>query len=155
MADEEALRSFEAGTLLFPIRENRPSFAHIHMEMAKLLAQRSTCVRLQVGCVIASEDHRKILAMGYNGNATGLPNKCDSNVPGNCQCIHAEQNAVINCDSPRHWPKIVYCTNLPCVMCAKFMINMGGVQKVYFDHDYRIRDGLDILDAGGIEWQPM
>ena len=133
----------------------RPSFARIHIEMAKLLAQRSTCSRLSVGCVIASVDHRKILAMGYNGNATGLPNQCDSAIPGSCGCLHAEQNAVINCDSPRQWEKIVYCTDLPCPMCAKFMINMGGIRKVFFEREYRIKTGLEILTAGGIEWEQL
>ena len=70
------------------------------MRMAGLLIGRSTCKRLQVGCVIASEDYRKILAMGYNGNASGLPNECDSEEVGKCGCLHAEENAVINCDSP-------------------------------------------------------
>lgn len=133
----------------------RPSFHVIHMEMAKLLSTRSTCRRLSVGCVIASSDHRKILAMGYNGNATGLPNDCDTDTPGACGCIHAEQNAVINCDSPRQGEKIVYCTDLPCPTCAKFLVNMGGVQKVYFAREYRIKTGLEILEAGGILWEVL
>lgn len=121
------------------------------MRMALLLRSRSTCARLQVGCVIASADFRKILAMGYNGNATGLPNECDSTTPGSCGCLHGESNAIINCDSPRHWPKIVFCTNMPCKMCAKQLVNLGGVQKVFYHEDYRLREGLDVLDAAGIE----
>lgn len=130
--------------------KKRPSFQEIHMHFAGLLIGRSTCKRLQVGCVIASVDYRKILSMGYNGNATGLPNTCDSEEVGKCGCLHAEENAVINCDSPRQWEKIVFCTHLPCKMCAKRLVNLGGVTKVYYSEDYRLREGLDVLDAAGI-----
>jgi deoxycytidylate deaminase len=70
-------------------------------------------------------------------------------------CIHAEQNAVINCDSPRSVDKIIFTTNLPCPMCAKFMINLGNVRMVYYREDYRIRDGLDILSKAGINFKQL
>jgi len=133
----------------------RPSFEEIHMRMAGLLIGRSTCKRLRVGCVIASSDFRKILAMGYNGNASGLPNTCDSEEPGSCGCLHAEENAVINCDSPRAWPKIVFCTHLPCKMCAKRLVNLGGVQKVYYAIDYRLKEGLTVFDQAEIPYEHM
>ena len=133
----------------------RPSFEEINMRMALLVSERSTCKRLKVGCVITSTDFRKVLSLGYNGNASGLPNTCDNDEPGNCQCIHAEQNAVINCDSPRSTDKIIFVTNLPCPMCAKFMINLGNVQKVYYREEYRIRRGLDILAEGGIPFEQL
>lgn len=131
----------------------RPSFEEIFMRMAWLVAQRSTCSRLNVGCVIVRPDFRQVLSMGYNGNASGLPNQCDSTEPGKCGCIHAEQNAVINCDTPRYVDKIVFTTDLPCVMCAKFMVNLGNVQKVYYERDYRLRDGLEVLGAAGIVYE--
>jgi dCMP deaminase len=96
-----------------------------------------------------------VLAVGYNGSASGLKNDCDRHgdeAVGNCGCLHAEENAVINTDVPRSTPKIVFCTNLPCVMCAKRLINLGGVVKVYYDRDYRIRDSLDLLTKSGIEF---
>lgn len=133
----------------------RPSFEKIYMEMAGLISGRSTCKRLRVGCVITSHDFRKVLAVGYNGNATGLPNTCDSDEPGKCGCIHAEENAVINCDSPRHWPKIVFSTTLPCVACAKRIINLGGVTKVYYSEDYRIKTSLDIFNVAKIEHEML
>lgn len=102
---------------------------------------------MQVGCVITSMDYRKILAWGYNGNASGLSNRCDSTEPGACGCLHAEENAVINCDVPRDTPKIVFCTHLPCVMCAKRLINLGGVKTVFYHHDYRIRKSIELFDS--------
>ncbi len=129
----------------------RPSFPEIYTQLAKILAERSTCVRLKVGTVITSTDYRKVLAVGYNGNATGLPNTCDREEPGNCGCLHSEENAVINCDAPRSTEKIVFVTHLPCVQCAKRLINLGNVKKIYYWQDYRIRDSLQVLKAVGIE----
>ena len=128
----------------------RPSFEAIYLELAKTLAERSSCDRLQVGTVITSTDYRKVLAVGYNGNASGLKNGCDRTEAGNCGCLHSEENAVINCDSPRFIEKIVFVTHLPCVQCAKRLINLGSVKKVYYGQDYRIRDSIELLNSVGI-----
>lgn len=133
----------------------RPSFPQIYLELAKTLALRSTCNRLRVGTVITSTDYRKVLAIGYNGNATGLPNCCDRDEPGNCGCLHSEENAVINCDSPRSVEKIVFVTHLPCIACAKRLINLGNVKKIYYSEEYRLRDSLKILNEVGIETERL
>jgi len=132
-------------------KPERPSFQQIYMELAHALAARSTCKRLNVGTVITSTDYRKVLAVGYNGNATGLPNTCDRDEAGNCGCLHSEENAVINCDSPRAMEKHVFVTHLPCVACAKRLINLGGVKKIYFENNYRSTDSIEIFKAVGIE----
>lgn len=135
------------------VREGRPSFHNIMMNMALLTARRSTCLRLQVGTVISSTDFRKTLAMGYNGNATGLPNECDrkgAEAVGNCGCLHSEENAIINCDVPRAIQKIVFVTHLPCVMCAKRLLNLGGVVEVFYLNDYRKREALKLLTERGV-----
>jgi dCMP deaminase len=131
--------------------KTRPSFPTIYIELAKILAGRSTCSRLQVGTVITSTDFRKVLAVGYNGNATGLNNGCDREEPGNCGCLHSEENAVINCDAPRQIEKFVFVTHLPCIQCAKRLINLGNVKKIYYAQDYRIRDSVEVLKSVGIE----
>jgi dCMP deaminase len=128
----------------------RPSFQRIYLDLAETLAQRSTCHRLQVGTVITSTDFRKVLAVGYNGNASGLHNGCDREEPGNCGCLHSEENAVINCDAPRFIEKYVFVTHLPCVQCAKRLINLGNVKAVFYGQDYRIRDSLEVLKSVGI-----
>jgi dCMP deaminase len=134
---------------------SRPSFESIYMRLALALSERSTCARLKVGCVITSTDFRYVYGVGYNGNASGLKNECDTEVVGACGCLHAEENAVINCNSPRSCKKVVFCTNLPCKMCAKRLVNLGGVCKVYYAHDYRLREGLDVLKAAGIEYEQL
>ena len=133
----------------------RPTFPQIYMRLAFSLAERSTCKRLKVGTVITSTDFRKVLAVGYNGNASGLPNTCDRDEVGNCGCLHSEENAVINCDSPRHTDKIAFVTHLPCVQCAKRLINLGNVKKVVYANDYRIRDSLDLLRSQSIEIEAL
>lgn len=133
------------------MEKDRPSFEQIYLELAELLATRSTCKRLKVGTVITSVDFRKVLSVGYNGNASGLPNGCDSDEPGKCGCLHSEENAAINCDVPRDTPKIVFVTHLPCNMCAKRLINLGNVQRIIYINDYRIRDSIKTLRSANIK----
>lgn len=132
-------------------KKTRPSFEEIYMQLALTLAERSTCHRLNVGTVITSTDYRKVLAVGYNGNAAGLPNQCDRDEAGNCGCLHSEENAVINCDSPRFVEKHVFVTHLPCVACAKRLINLGGVKKIFYRNSYRLTASLDLLKSVDIE----
>lgn len=111
------------------------------MHMATEVSRRSTCSRtnstgelMQVGCVIVTPDFRKVISLGYNGNAAGLPNECDSKEPGACGCIHAEANAVVNCDSPRATEKLVFCTHLPCVNCfvsGTLVSSPSRIQRAY------------------------
>lgn len=130
---------------------SRPTFESVYMRFALEIAKRSSCKRLQVGTVITTTDFRKVLAVGYNGNAAGLPNSCDRDEAGNCGCLHSEENAAINCDSPRHVEKFVFVTHLPCAACAKRLINMGNVKKVFFHTDYRRRESIGLLKSVGID----
>ncbi|MFK7873708.1 MAG: cytidine/deoxycytidylate deaminase family protein [Oligoflexales bacterium] len=131
--------------------DNRPAFEDIYLDLATTMAKRSSCKRLQVGTVITSTDYRKVLAVGYNGNASGLHNGCDRDEPGNCGCLHSEENAVINCDSPRSTEKIVFVTHQPCVNCAKRLINLGSVTKVYFRKKYRCSQSEAFFQEVGIQ----
>jgi len=132
-------------------KPDRPSFESVYMNFAKAIANRSSCKRLNVGTVITSTDFRKVLAVGYNGNAAGLPNVCDRDEAGNCGCLHSEENAAINCDSPRYVEKYVFVTHLPCTACAKRLINVGNVKKIFFEEDYRNREAISLFKATGIE----
>lgn len=133
---------------------SRPSFHDIYMDLAVNMSRRSTCRRMAVGCAIVTADWRSVVAIGYNGGATGLDNDCDRHgfeAVGNCGCLHAEENAAVNCTAPRESEKVVFCTHLPCVMCAKRLINLGGVSSVYYRHDYRIKDSLRWFDRARIQ----
>jgi deoxycytidylate deaminase len=77
-----------------PVPDRIP-LEEVFMRMAEELAKRSTCARNQVGSVITTADLTQVLGIGFNGNARGLPNRCDSSEPGRCGCIHSEANALI------------------------------------------------------------
>jgi dCMP deaminase len=127
---------------------SRPALVEIFGQFARLVATRSTCNRLQVGSVITNGDFTRVLSIGYNGNARGLPNACDREEPGNCGCIHSEINALLKLDYAEH-EKVMFVTDSPCANCAKAIIN-AGIQRLYFIRRYRKSTGLDLLAQAGI-----
>jgi len=131
---------------------NRPSFEEVYMVLADTMSKRSTCYRRSVGCAIVSDDFRRVLSVGYNGNASGLPNKCDHpEISGNCGCIHAEENACISCQEPRSTNKIVFVTVFPCKKCAKLLVQLGGVLKVCYREEYHDDIAMYIFKKSGIK----
>jgi dCMP deaminase len=120
----------------------------VYMRMAEELAKRSTCTRLQVGTVVTDSRLENVVAIGYNGNAKGLPNRCDSTVPGNCGCIHSEVNALVKAPGGIR-DKVVFVTDSPCVACAKLMIN-SGVSHVFYRRPYRDPSGVELLGGAGV-----
>jgi len=126
----------------------RPPLYEVYMRMAEELAKRSTCARLQVGTVITDAALEHVLAIGYNGNARGFPNRCDSSEAGRCGCIHSEMNALVK--APGDLPdKVAFVTASPCVMCAKLMIQ-AKVRYLFYRESYREPMGLDVLERGGV-----
>src|SRR3979411_2902377 len=121
----------------------------VYMRMAEELAKRSTCARLQVGSVIPTPDLTQGRGLVYNGNARGLPNRCDSTQPGNCGCIHSEQNALIKAGAALPG-KVMFVSASPCVMCAKMIINTN-VGRVYYREAYRGPAGPDVVRQAGVE----
>src|ERR1700674_2922559 len=142
MAEIEPLPNPEQAPDRIPLEE-------VYMRMAEELAKRSTCARLQVGSVITTSDLTQVLGIGYNGNARGLPNRCDSAEPGNCGCIHSEQNALIKAGAQLPG-KVMFVSASPCVIVAKMIINCN-VGRVYYREAYRDPAGLDTLRLGGVE----
>src|SRR5665213_885949 len=142
MARPEPLPENEQAPDRIPLEE-------VYMRMAEELAKRSTCARLQVGTVIATGDLTQVLGIGYNGNARGLPNRCDSTQPGSCGCLHSEQNCLIKAGAQIPG-KVMFVSASPCVMCAKMIINTN-VTRVYYREAYRDPAGLDVLRQGGVE----
>jgi dCMP deaminase len=120
------------------------------MNLALMLASRSTCSRLHVGCVVVSEDNQRVLAIGYNGSWKGGPNGCDSGEPGNCGCLHAEDNALIKLNYNEPANKKLYTTIMPCAYCAKRIVN-AGVKEVIYLHEYRKKEGIEILAEAGVK----
>lgn len=126
----------------------RPSTAEVLLRFAELLAERSTCDRLSVGAVVTDSSMLQVLGIGYNGNAKGLPNGCDSTQPGACGCLHAEINALLK--APGAMPgKILFTSHSPCVACAKAIVN-SNVCKVIYRTVYRSPAGLDLLQMADV-----
>jgi dCMP deaminase len=130
---------------------DRITFEEIYMQLAYNLSKRSTCKRLKVGAVVVSTDYSRVYGIGYNGNAKDMPNTCDSDEPGNCGCLHAEDNALLKTNGGSEVEKIIFVTHAPCVYCAKRIINKGGVKKIYYAQKYRSDNGLNILQQSGID----
>jgi dCMP deaminase len=127
----------------------RPTMAHVMMNMADLIATRSTCSRLQVGVVVATLDLTNVVAIGYNGNARGLPNGCETpDAPGRCGCLHAEDNALVKAPADRGglW---LFTTHSPCPTCAKRILN-SAVRKVSYRRVYGDNLGVAILRGQGV-----
>jgi dCMP deaminase len=132
-----------------PPQPDRIPLEEVYMRMAEELAKRSTCARNQVGTVITTADLTQVLGIGYNGNARGLPNRCDSDQPGGCGCVHSEANALLKAGAQTPG-KRMFVTVAPCVMCAKMIVN-SNVERVYYRRPYRIQDGIQVLQLGGVE----
>lgn len=126
----------------------RPTWDEYFIGIACKAAERSTCDRANVGCLLVRDN--RILATGYNGSPSRTDH-CDEvgheMVEGHCvRTIHAEVNAVIQCAIHGISCKgaTAYMTHAPCYECAKVLINAGIVRVVY-TFDYRpnsMRDSL-------------
>jgi dCMP deaminase len=140
----------------------RPDWDSYFMDMAKLAARRSSCLRRAVGAVLVKD--RRMLATGYNGVPSGTTH-CDVvgclrdrlNVPSGerhelCRGLHAEQNAIIQ--AAFHGVSIrdaaLYCTNLPCIICAKMLIN-AGVRRIVYLEGYSDTLTMEMLTEVGME----
>ena len=140
----------------------RPSWDDYFMSIARLVARRSTCLRRNVGAVLVKD--RRILATGYNGAPSGLRHcleigclRTELNIPSGqkhelCRGLHAEQNVLIQ--AAYHGISvagaILYCTNLPCVICTKMLIN-AGIRSIYCAETYTDPLSRDMLAEAKIE----
>lgn len=122
------------------------------MQIAQVLAWRSTCSRAAVGAIVVSSDGLQILGIGYNGSPRGTPHCSESAVlsalPGACGCIHAELNAILK--APGTTPGLtLYTTTMPCLSCARLILNTGIV-RVVASFPYRDDAGWRLLTERGI-----
>ena len=141
---------------------HRPSWDEYFMDIARLVASRSTCLRRKVGAVVVKD--KNILTTGYNGTPSGITHCSEVGclrdrlgVPSGerhelCRGLHAEQNAIIQ--AAKHGINILdgtlYCTNAPCVICAKMLINAGLKSIIYLD-GYPDELATEILQESGIQ----
>ena len=125
---------------------NRPSWDDYFMEMTKLTATRSSCLRCHVGAVLVKDT--RVIATGYNGAPAGVTH-CEVtgclrqklNVPSGerhelCRGLHAEQNAIIQAAlyGVSTEGATIYCTTKPCSICTKMIINAKITKIVYGEY---------------------
>ena len=139
----------------------RPDWDEYFMEIAEVVRKRSTCLRRSVGAVIVKD--RRILATGYNGAPSGIRHCLETGclreqlgVPSGerhelCRGIHAEQNAIVQAAylGVSISGSTLYCTNQPCILCAKMLIN-ADVELIVIKEGYPDRAAADMLKEAGI-----
>ena len=125
----------------------RPSWDAYFMDIARAVATRATCLRRRVGAILVRD--KRILATGYNGAPSGIVHCREVGclrerlgVPTGekhemCRGSHAEQNVLAQ--AARYGIAVegaaLYCTNEPCVICTKLLIN-AGISEIVFEHEY-------------------
>ena len=118
----------------------RPTWDEYFMATAKLIASRSNCERLNVGCVIVTAGERKnrLVAAGYNGFLPGTPHASRVRDGHEQATVHAEQNAIA--DAARRGSSVDGCTaserHYPCINCAKILA-ASGIAEIRFLEDYQ------------------
>jgi dCMP deaminase len=142
--------------------DSRPSWETYFMNITNLVAERSTCLRRAVGAVIVKD--KRILSTGYNGAPTGLRHCLEvgclreklgvesGKMHELCRGIHAEQNAIIQ--AAYHGVSVkggsLFCTNQPCSICARMIIN-AGINKIYYQSGYADPLAKELLEEAEIE----
>lgn len=140
----------------------RPSWEEYFMDITHLVSKRSTCLRRQVGAIIVKD--KKILTTGYNGAPSKIRHCIDIGclreklgIPSGerhelCRGLHAEQNAIIQ--AAYHGVEIrgatLYCTNHPCIICSKMIIN-AGIKRIVYEEGYADELAKKMLKESGIK----
>ena len=143
-------------------KDSRPTWDEYFMDITRVVATRSTCLRRQVGAVVVKD--KRLLTSGYNGAPQGLAHCLEVGCLREklgissgerhelCRGLHAEQNAIVQ--AALHGVSIanstIYCTHQPCSACAKMIIN-AGIRRIVFEYPYPDDLARDLLDEAGVE----
>lgn len=122
-----------------------------YLRMARIWAENSYCERRKVGALIVKD--KMIISDGYNGTPAGFENVCeDENHLTIPYVLHAEANAItkIARSGNNSEGATLYVTDAPCIECSKLIIQ-SGIKKVFYARQYRLTDGIDLLQRAGIE----
>lgn len=136
------------------------------MSITEMVAQRSTCLRRQVGAIIVRD--KRIITTGYNGAPAKIRHcletgciRQEKGIPSGerhelCRGLHAEQNAIIQ--AALHGVSLagasLYCTNLPCSICSKMLINVRIVD-IFYKEGYADSLSADMLSEAGIPMKKL
>ena len=126
----------------------RTDKTNYYLDIAEIVAQRSTCLRCKYGAIVVKND--EVVSTGYNGAPRGRKNcidlgycfRTENNIPHgeryeSCRSVHAECNAVISASRNEMIGATLYLTGLDadtddympaadcCSMCKRIIINAG------------------------------
>ena len=144
-------------------KKKRPDWDEYFMNIAKVVASRSNCMKRHVAAIIVKD--RRVISTGYNGTPRGVKNcseggcpRCNQFAEGGtrldeCLCSHGEENAIVQ--ASYHGISIkdstLYTTFAPCLMCTKMIIN-AGIKEVVYNIDYPLNDtALDLYKEVSIK----
>jgi dCMP deaminase len=144
----------------------RPSYDEYFMQMAEVVATRSTCLRRKVGALIVKDKH--ILSTGYNGAPKGLKHchemGCLREKIGVktgerhelCRGLHAEQNAIIQASvfGVSIKDAKLYCTTSPCSVCAKMLIN-AAINEIIYRGSYPDQLAKEMLEEAKVKLREL
>ena len=114
----------------------RLSWDDYFAKIVEVTAERSSCERLHVGCILVKDN--RIVSQGYNGFLPGCPHKSVIRNNHEQATVHAEQNAL--CDCAKRGvscaESIAYVTHYPCIICARLLL-AAGIKEIKYLHDYK------------------
>lgn len=122
-----------------------------YLRMARIWSENSYCTRRKVGALIVKD--KMIISDGYNGTPSGFENVCeDENGLTKPYVLHAEANAItkIARSNNNSDGATLYVTDSPCIECSKLIIQ-AGIRRVVYAKQYRLLDGIRLLEKAGIE----
>lgn len=125
-------------TLNNPLKETRKrlSWEEYFSKIVLVIAERSPCERLQVGCILVKDN--RIISQGYNGFLAECPHESVVRDNHEKATVHAEQNTITDC-SKRGVSSdnaTAYITHYPCIDCAKLLL-AAGISEIKYLNDYR------------------
>ncbi len=141
----------------------RPTWDAYFMNIAKMVATRSNCVKRKVAAVIVRD--KQIISTGYNGTPRGTRNCNEGGCPRcnnftesgkaleECFCSHGEENAIVQAayNGVSIRDSTIYTTFSPCLLCTKMIIN-SGITEVVYNEKYSIAESaLKLLKEAGVK----
>lgn len=115
---------------------NRPTWDEYFKAIVQVTAKRSPCTRLQVGCLLVSNN--RIISQGYNGFLSGCSHTSIIRDGHEQATIHAEQNAISDCAKRGVSCNdcTAYITHYPCIICCRLLL-ASGITDIKYIHDYK------------------
>ena len=150
-----------------------------YLRMARVWAENSYAIRLKVGALIVSKEgsiisdgyngtprgFENVCEYSEDKNREPFSNLTDERKRAHLKKIsqegvklitkpyvlHAEANAITKLarSTQSSNGSTLYVTDMPCMECAKLIIQ-AGIRRVVYERPYRVDDGVKLLERAGI-----